>query len=208
MEKEIYEISDLSGESLDRAIEAIKENPKFHNRDVDLDWLVDSLQEDLKENGFDSAEISFSGFWSQGDGASFVGKVDDKEKFFETIGISVSEIHPRVWEFIEENLDMSIVRHSSRYVHEGTVSVDWEFYDDPVVQMFPSSLEFGDITINVEEFLASEGLWSKGTAWKNSKCKEIYRTIEKAYEEEFSDEAAIDWADQMGIEFDEKGNEI
>ena len=207
MKKETYEIGELSGEAKSRAIEVIKDTRTFQDRNIDLDWLVDQLQEDLEDSGFDSAEISFSGFWSQGDGASFVGRVDDKEKFFDAVGVPRSDIHPAIWSFIEENLEISIVRNSSRYVHEGTVSVDWEFYDDPVIELF-SGLGMEDLSVDVEEFLSKEGFWDKATQWKNSKCGEIYSSLEKAYEGEFNDEAAEDWADQMGIEFDSKGNEI
>jgi hypothetical protein len=41
-----------------------------------------------------------------------------------------------------------------------------------------------------------------------TKSREIYRKLEKAYNEEFSDETAEEWADSMGIEFDEEGNEV
>lgn len=207
MEKKTYEIGELSGEAKERAIEAIKDKEAFYERHIDLDWLVDQLQEDLEDSGFDSAEISFSGFWSQGDGASFVGRVDDKEKFFGALGVPRSDIHPVIWSFIEENLEISIVRNSSRYVHEGTVSVDWEFYDDPVIELF-SGLGMEDLAVNVEEFLEKEGFWDKATAWKNSKCGEIYSALEKAYEGEFNEEAAEDWADVMGLLFDEEGNEV
>lgn len=207
MKKETYEIGELSGEAKERAIEAIRDTRAFQDRDIDLDWLVDRLQEDLEDSGFDSAEISFSGFWSKGDGASFIGKVDDKEKFFDAVGFHHSDIHPAIWSFIEENLEISIMRTSSRYVHEGTVRVDWDFYDDPVIELF-SGLGMEDLSVDVEQFLEKEGFWGKATEWKNSKCNEIYSALEKAYEGEFNEEAVEDWADQMGLLFDEEGNEV
>jgi len=51
-------------------------------------------------------------------------------------------------------------------------------------------------------------LEKKASEWVKGKCKEIYRKLEKAYYEEFSDEAAEQWANSMGMEFDKEGNLI
>ena len=46
---------------------------------TDFNWYSDVLdiwKDALAQIGFEDAEISFSGFWSQGDGASFTATVD------------------------------------------------------------------------------------------------------------------------------------
>jgi hypothetical protein len=71
-----------------------------------------------------------------------------------------------------------------------------------------SPFGLGDITMDLNELLKEIGLEDKASEWVKTKSKEIYRKLEKAYNEEFSDETAEEWADSMGIEFDEEGNEV
>jgi hypothetical protein len=66
----------------------------------------------------------------------------------------------------------------------------------------------GDVTLNLNDILEEIGFEDKASKWVKDKCKEIYRKLNDAYEEEFSDEAAEQWADSMGMEFDKEGNLI
>jgi predicted transcriptional regulator len=102
---------------------------------------------------------------------------------------------------------MRIVRTDSRYSHENTVRFEIEEIDDTeLILMSPFGL--GDITMDLNELLEEIELVKKASEWVKSKCKEIYRKLEKAYSEEFSEDAAEEWADQWEIQFDEEGNEV
>jgi hypothetical protein len=202
-----YKIHELPKESKKAAIEGFKNQDSFYNREIDLDWLVEAEQDELEaEFGLANVEISFSGFSSQGDGASFVGHVEDIPKFIRAIGID-ADILDKAMNALVDVYDMYIVRTDSRYFHENTVRFDIEEpFDTELILMSPFGI--GDITIDLNDLLGDIGLEAKASAWVKSKSKEIYRKLEKAYEDEFSDEAVVEWADDMGIEFDEEGNEV
>lgn len=201
-----YEIHELSKDSRKAAIEEIKRTDSFSERDVDLDWVLENETEDLEALGLENVEISFSGFWRQGDGASFTARVNDIPAFIKAIGIE-DEILPKVLEAFEEVYEMRIIRIDSRYVHENTVRFEVEEMDDTELVIM-SGFGFGDITVDLNDTLEEIGLEAKASSWVKSKCKEIYRTLEKAYYEEFSDDVAEQWADDMGLRFDEEGNEV
>ena len=202
-----YKIHELPKESKKTAIEEIKNRDSFYNRGIDLDWLVEAEQDELEaEFGLANVEISFSGFSSQGDGASFIGHVEDIPKFIRAIGID-DDILDKAMNDLVDVYDLYIVRTDSRYFHENTVSFEIEEMDDTeLILMSPFGV--GDITIDLNDLLGDIGLEAKASAWVKSKSKEIYRELEKAYEDEFSDEAVVEWADYMEIEFDEEGNEV
>jgi hypothetical protein len=201
-----YKIHELPKESKKTAIEGFKNQDSFYNRDIDLDWVIENETEDLEALGLENVEISFTGFWSQGDGASFTARVNDIPNFIKTVGIT-DDILPKALAAFEEVYEMRIVRTSSRYFHENTVSFEIEEMDDTeLILMSPFGV--GDITIDLNDLLGDIGLEAKASEWVKAKSKEIYRKLEKAYEDEFSDEAVIEWADDMGIEFDEEGNEV
>ena len=201
-----YTISELSPEAKKTAIEGIRNDRGFTERDIDLDWVIENETEDLEALGLENVEISFSGFWSQGDGASFTARVNDIPAFIKTIGVT-DEILPKVLEGFEEVYEMRIVRIDSRYFHENTVRFEIEEMDDTELVIM-SGFGIGDITVDLDETLEEIGLVEMASEWVKAKCKEIYRKLEKAYEDEFSEETIEEWADNMGLEFDEEGNEV
>jgi hypothetical protein len=202
-----YEIHELSKGSKKAAIEEIKRMDSFSEQDVDLDWVIENETEDLEALGLENVEISFSGFWSQGDGASFTGRVDDIPKFMKAIGIDTSAILDKALEAIPDVYDMYIVRIDSRYVHENTVRFEIENIDDTELILM-SGFGLGDITIDLNDVLVEIDFEAKASKWVKGKSREIYDKLEKAYEDEFTDEAAEQWADSMGMEFDKEGNLI
>lgn len=201
-----YTISELSPEAKKTAIEGIRNDRGFTERDIDLDWVIENETEDLEASGLENVEIAFTGFWSQGDGASFTARVNDIPAFIKTIGVT-DEILPKVLAAFEEVYEMRIVRTDSRYFHENTVRFEIEEMDDTeLILMSPFGI--GDITVDLDETLEEIELVKEASEWVKSKCKEIYRKLEKAYSEEFSEEAAEEWVDSIGMEFDEEGNEV
>lgn len=70
----VYTYGELSDKAKEKAIEACR-----HWNVDDSFWfesLIDMQQEELQQSGVYDAEISFAGFWSQGDGASFGGSIN------------------------------------------------------------------------------------------------------------------------------------
>lgn len=203
-----YKIEELSPEAKKVAIEGIKADSDFNDREVDLDWLIEGQQEELEDKfGLDNVEISFSGFWSQGDGASFTGKVSDIPMFMKAIGIDTSNIPDKAMEAIPEVFEMYIVRTQSRYFHENTVRFEIENIDDTELVLL-GGFGLGEITIDLNDVLVDVDFESKASKWVKDKSREIYDKLERAYYEEFSDEVAEIWADNSELEFDEKGNNV
>ena len=75
-EEETYSFEELSPEAQEKALD--------NNRDLNIDYdgwedgVTEGFKEDMKEIGIDDIEINYTGFNSQGDGASF--KSDDIDK--------------------------------------------------------------------------------------------------------------------------------
>ena len=74
VETKVYKFEELDEESQETTIENFRDiNVEFFDwHDCELDYW----KERLAEMGFMDAEIQFSGFWNQGDGASFTANVD------------------------------------------------------------------------------------------------------------------------------------
>lgn len=149
-----FEFSELPEKLKSEAIE------KHRDDHVDPDWyspITEGFKEDMDAIGVETDDVSFTGFYSQGDGASFTGKVSDTDKFFELATVTIGgETYPigdapslpvRISEIkgLKEGIgeindpfdsyayDINFNRNSHRYVHENTcetdVDIDWDEED-------------------------------------------------------------------------------
>ena len=126
IEVEVFKYDELSDSAKSKARE-------WYIEGMDYDWwdsMYEMCIEDGKELGFDIAKINFSGFYSQGDGACWMGEVD-VAKWLEThakdsIGISA-------WcQLIQESVVtryLAVDRIASNYSHEETMRFG-EIVDD------------------------------------------------------------------------------
>lgn len=134
--KTYYKFDELSENAQKKAIE--------HFRDINVDgdfWhehVIDDRKEILKSLGFYEIKFNFSGFWSQGDGASFTAKFSIPEskielaerirktkKDFPNVGLSLfAQIDFFGAEIECGNFD--VYRISHYYSHENTISSDSE----------------------------------------------------------------------------------
>lgn len=157
---------------------------KYRDINVDHDWW-EYTYEDMKNIlgilGFDYVEISFSGFSSQGDGASFTGyfKPAKKSELKHRVKVLHKDYAPdfpvfgfEQMEFSEEELEdsLKIERIDSRYSHENTVTTDNE---------------------DLKEFVRNFSHY-------------IYRQLEREYDYLTSDEAVRETIEANEYEFDER----
>lgn len=193
----------------------------------DHDWwdcTYEHAKEDGKEKGFDIEDIRFSGFWSQGDGASWTGRVDLKQ-FLEH---HLKEDHPDHHRYfvlqaiINEGIDywieryVSIERTGYHYVHAETMREGGISYSSV------SNLDEDD-----EERLQEEGplqranvyqLWQgiDGDKLLDNLCEwiikeakdfanKIYKDLEAEHDHLTSEESLIEGAYANGWRFDEDG---
>src|SRR6266516_6387233 len=119
----IYKFDELSEDAKKRALEQMRDN----NTEVGDWWqfVYEDWQTKLEENGFFAVTIYFSGFWSQGDGASFEGKVDVAK----WLTVNKKRRNYRAVYADVDNVKITITK-SGRYEHEMTMSVDCEYFGE------------------------------------------------------------------------------
>jgi len=130
---------------------------------TDGDWWHEYVTDELwahalHQIGFENAKIAFSGFWCQGDGASFTADVnttvllqflgseiegkdcidadsDGKEDFrpyivHKTGGVAFDYRYKWLADIAEEHIAASCKRSSSQYSHKNTCTFEAEFNDE------------------------------------------------------------------------------
>jgi hypothetical protein len=186
-----------------------------------LDWwsgVCEQWGEELIELGYDDPEIQFSGFSSQGDGASFTSTSIPRthandEKVKEAWEV-LKNMHALAGPPTEDNHSVDISRWNvadmlrggvvrrrtaGNYVHENTVSVDWVLDDFPCT----TGLLLEEHWDTLERALISYA--ESMTETVRSLCREIYADLEKEYEYRTSYEQVAQALEDT--EFDEEGDE-
>jgi len=196
------------------------------------DWwyedVIENFESELKNSGLEDIECNFTGFLSQGDGASFTANVRDVEKFLKHAiklksgkwfdyqkeekeeedeiealisGFEELGINSKIIPLTPDDFWISIKRDSSRYYHENTISADLDV-DEPV--------EGRDLDASQrKEFNAwLYSLENSITKWAREKSKELYSELENEYDSMTSDKAIQEWFDSMGYEFTRDGEKI
>lgn len=186
----MFKFADLSAEAKATAIDANR-----YVLVVDNFWsefLVDDFVEELENIGFRDVEINWSGFSSQGDGASFTSGWINIEKFLRS-----QKCFSKFRRYMPngETLEYSakIERHNgSRYYHENSVYVSdsWD-----VVNTDKQEAMIHGILDIIGEFV-------------KCKSREIYRELEKAHDANTTDEAIADFLENNEYIFDEDGEMI
>jgi hypothetical protein len=179
---------------------------------VDYDWwdcTYDDFIETAKAKGFytTTKDMSFSGFWSQGDGASFTGGVDvpafiayvkaENAKLVAEGKTAPLDPYPWIDKLYQHGSDIEIkvVRNSRHYAHENTCGIDIGFAGS-----FAYMLDDGDD----ETRSAVLGAWDEALSadidqlekdiesTRYALCRELYRSLESEYEHLTSDDAVWD----------------
>ena len=172
---------------------------------VDYDWwkfTVEQFQEELGALGFANTDFNFSGFWSQGDGASFTGDWNSEKmltvKELKEKGIELSDWAVELRRILKGNLKdikakyatFSIKRISHHYYHENTVDIfNAEYWNSKKKEQYCIPPEQEDDLL--------EGC--------RTAMKAMYRILEKEYDELTSDEAVEETLSVNEYKFDKDG---
>lgn len=221
--------------SFDQLSDKLKEEAIEANRDINTqynwyDLVTEGFKEDLAEDGVEVDDVRFSGFYSQGDGASFTGKVGDMQLFLvKTLGMTQYSdeelnglpggVKENVKGFID-SLEITFERLSSTYSHEMTCQVNTSseidgtsYYDDeyPEKKIYLTNrILVGEpiIFMSLEEEEAK--IDKEGEDWRVGQCKKLYRDLETEYDYLQSDESVAETLESNGTEFevDEDGDLI
>ena len=212
-----YTFEELSPEAKINALDEM--------RDINVEYtewhqpVVDDFEEEMKELGLEEVEVQYSGFYSQGDGASFTGEVYDTKTFMsKALGLKDTEWLDMGGEekpededsrlradlldigfdtrekLTPDNFRIAIDRISSRYAHENTIEgrVDIDDIPESIEDEVPTEAIVGEI----EE---------KVTDWARSEAKTLYRKLEKYFDELTSDEIVEETIIENDYRFNKDG---
>jgi hypothetical protein len=220
MQAGTYTFDELSDHLKEEAIEA--------NRDINTyyDWhefVIEGFQEDLDDMGVGDVEVEYSGFYSQGDGASFTGKVEDMKLFLtKTLGMTqysneeLDELPVAVKEKANGFIDSLTIafnrKYGSRYSHEETCQADtWceilnnAFYDEEYPDgkiRFTDRVLTGDPIVFMDLDHEVSKIDEAAEEWRSEQCRELYRSLENEYDYLQSDEAVAETLESNGTEFE------
>lgn len=159
------------------------------------DWyecIINYWNDKLERFGFNNPKIEFSGFYSQGDGASFTATVD----LAKWIGLSkerTKKYKSLLPDISDGIIEADVYRISSHYVHSGTVTAQ-------VSAELEAREKFASLLDDVlEKELENE---------VEELCKEIYSDLKADYKNLSSEESLTDLATANDYLFDKFGNPI
>ena len=219
----VFKFDELTDIAKQRAITDYCEHGMHHEwwDDVHASAIADGI-----ERGFDIEDIRFSGFWSQGDGASWTGTVradtfldyhlkeDDPDH---ARYIVLRELIRDGW--IEPRLEVRT--GSFHYCHSGTMVVEWELGSSMPVAPYTDD-EGYQCTISTEHSIlhgANVDQLAKGIEWE-ALCESledwvkrevrayadgIYKNLQTEYDWLTSEEQIADMAEANDWRFDEDG---
>jgi len=170
----IYQFSELSEKAKQNAIEKRRYWNVKHNW---WSFIYDQFKEEHPQ--YEDCEISFSGFSSQGDGASFTFRIDSAyfEKWVNELTI-IPEWKKAI--LVHYTPQFYGKRNSLPYVHKRSVTIEF----DSEEHHYPNIDEFKEqMYANFLAFLRSEYY---------THCDELYRTLEEEYDFRTSDKYIIE----------------
>jgi len=164
---------------------------KHRTINVDYDDWWDTIYDDFKAKmaniGVDVEKIYFSGFWSQGDGACFEGRVEDWGKYLQHLGYD----DPTLVNTADDYWTLSWY-HRGMYYHEQSVVYSDEIYlpDNPFDEEEDTLRhDAWDNAMQVHDLLK---LTDEVKEDLRGHMKKLYRALTLEYEWLSSDEAVIE----------------
>jgi len=182
---------------------------------------VETWKQALGDIGFDGADIRFSGFGCQGDGASFTCSIDIRriilfladppaprdailpregggEDFWPWIshkagGVGRQDFMHLMPVAMDGNMEGTVRRISGHYFHENTVEADIEVH---------GHYEIGEYSEIVDH---SQDLLSFIESLRLDLCRAIYRDLRDEHDYLASEEAVMECAVANDFHFDERG---
>jgi hypothetical protein len=191
--RKLFTFDELTERAKEKARDWYRSGLEFYD-----ELVIDDVKEALEKIGFDSVEIGFSGFCSQGDGAHFTGNYLYKKGALAVVKKEYpqwGELHSLAKELqaLERKHFYSIrfsIEHSGRYSHENCTIFDFEDIRNNHRYTNPDFLEqpFKDCC--------------------RSFMRDIYSLLENDYNYQNSDSAVDEIILSNGYEFSESGDII
>ena len=174
----LFTFDELPEESQQKLIEAFREGYEPH-----YDIIYEDFALKMSENygaELKTEEITWSGFWSQGDGASFICDFDT-EVLLPILKEELNEEQVALLEELDADIDCASIRTGYQYSHENTVRGKVSiYYGDAYYDRMVQINEIHDI---IEDKL---------TEIIREESRNLYRQLEDFYEEEMEDDCIIE----------------
>lgn len=202
----VYEFDELSDEAKDKVRQTFTPHDDWH------ECIYDDFIEDMKELGGMVEAMWYSGFWSQGDGASWEGSVDMEQYLLRTMEDNLQrEVLLQAMREGYASNALLIRRKVGHYAHDGCMYIDdaLEVYAGDE-ECFAGGVFAGANVVERMEALewnenALAELISEVLAWAKEKAGELYKNLETEYEYQRSDEYLKEMCDSNEYVFTEDG---
>jgi hypothetical protein len=176
-EYKVYSFGELTEEAQEKALETLR------NINVDYeDWhepYIEDFREDMAKLGYIVDKVYYSGFWSQGDGASFTGSVDVRE------WLKIKKLKSKYRKLLNADLYLKFnITQSGHYCHEMTMRIENAGDDD-------------DTLYELEDLVLDEA---------REKARHLYKVLDDAYSESCSDAMVIETIEANAYTFLEDGS--
>jgi len=179
---QIYTIDELAPDVRERVIE---ENRYFN---VEHDWYTflyeTFIEERMRPLGYSNIDIAFTGFHSQGDGASFTATLNICQWLRAyNLQAKYQKAYTYAEEYGEESI-IEIIRTSSSYTHENTCDAEL-VCDEPSISKYDDkgSSEIMQQLDQIHAMVEAERL---------ELCKELYSQLKEYYEYQTEDEQILE----------------
>ena len=189
----LFSFDELSEESQQKFIEGFREIYEPYYEVIYEDFSLKMSEQYGAE--LKTEEITWSGFWSQGDGASFICDFDT-EVLLPILKEELNEDQVALLEEIDAEIDCASIRTGYQYCHENTVRGKVSiYYGDAYYDRMVEINEIHDILEN------------KLTEIIREESRNLYRDLEKFYDRETEDERLIEKIKEIypGCNFREDG---
>ena len=169
----------LNFDQLDEQVQqgVLEQQRIFLSEVWDADYLIQEFSEDMKKFGLENVKVMYSGFGSQGDGASFTADID----FLKWIKVTGRyKEYRRLYTCLTRHPDyyesQASINQSGHYCHRFTMSAEIElfYYGDSDWSWL------SDAENKLEKDL---------TEWARDKAHELYGKLESDYFSQTSDES-------------------
>lgn len=192
IETKIYHFEELSPEAKEKAIQNARECLEFSDY---AGYIIEDAKTIAALMGWDISEVHYSGFYSQGDGACFVGGMHYKDNCLTSVQAyaptdTVLHNIAKRWQELQQSNEFTLsadVMHSGRYFHE--YCTEFDCFDSRAQDGFVESTETED---DIKEITREFMHW-------------IYKQLHNEFEFQTSDSNIAEMLINNEYEFTEDG---
>lgn len=185
----VYKFNEASPELKAKILE------RYRDINTDHEWwnamYSHYISDRLEPMGYDDIKINFSGFYSQGDGASFTALIDTA-RYIKTH--KLQKEFPLIYKY-PETCRISLERITHHYSHKMTVKTSSSCYGNSAFPQNKNDRLENEVDA-LEKLIERERI---------NLCHDLYGDLEKDYDGLREDEAIIDTLEANEYDFDEDG---